>query len=52
MENEMFGVLVLLQEPAVLLNELGFPLAHLDLEQPLSPNVSQVPVFAACKPEP
>lgn len=48
----MFGVLVLLQEPAVLLNELGFPLAHLDLEHPLSPSESQVPMFAACKPEP
>lgn len=48
----MFGVLVFLQEPAVLLNELDFPLAHLDLEEPLSPNVSQVPMFVARKLEP
>lgn len=44
----MFGVLVLLQEPAVLLEALGFPLAHLDLGQLLSPNTSQLPTFAAC----
>lgn len=47
MENKMFGVLVLLQELAVLLEELGFPPAHLDLGQPLCTNMSELPMFAA-----
>lgn len=35
MDSEMFGVLVLLQELAMLLAGLDFPPAHLDLRQPL-----------------